>query len=430
MKKSIFIVMTLLMIIFVCVLGNNTYDDIWNYGFSYNIAKGAVPYKDFNMVIMPLYSLLMSVPLILFGNKLIVFHLSNTILFSIVLYFTSSEKRIANILLIYITFFVPVALISNYNTFVVLILILVLYIEKSSFKYKEEIIGILLGCILATKQNIGILLFIPYILHSKEKIKSTIYYLIPITLVCVYLIFNNTLFECIDYCFFGLSNFKENFIIQTPITIIMEILVCIYLIFKYRKTKDINYIYILFFQSVNYPLFDLAHFIVGIMPLFYYIDFNKFNKYILLFITGVLIGVLSILCLLKVFDSNNIKNINKKGVYEYTTIDISYLENNKKIINSNKNKRIFIFDYSAYLTKVYMNQKLDKYDLINKGNMGKDENKYIHEIDNICKKKECMFIMDRKKFDKSSQLNSIIKEYVLENYRKCDSNLMNYYCNS
>ena len=28
-------------------------DEIWNFGFSYNIAKGAIPYRDFNMIVLP-----------------------------------------------------------------------------------------------------------------------------------------------------------------------------------------------------------------------------------------------------------------------------------------------------------------------------------------------------------------------------------------
>ena len=37
-----------------------------------------------------------------------------------------------------------------------MLLILILYLQSKDYKYKEEIIGVLLGCILATKQNIGI----------------------------------------------------------------------------------------------------------------------------------------------------------------------------------------------------------------------------------------------------------------------------------
>ena len=33
------------------ILNKVTYDEIWNYGFSYNIANGLMPYRDFNMVL-------------------------------------------------------------------------------------------------------------------------------------------------------------------------------------------------------------------------------------------------------------------------------------------------------------------------------------------------------------------------------------------
>lgn len=420
--------MTILIIIFICILGNNTLDDIWNYGFSYNIAKGAIPYKDFNMVVMPLYSLLMSVPLILFGNKLIIFHIANTILFSTILYFTSSQKKLANILLMYFPYFIHLSLISSYNTFIGLLFISILYIEKSSFKYKNEIIGILLGCILATKQNIGIVLFIPYIFHSKEKLKSTIYYLIPIAVICIYLIFNNALYECIDYCFLGLSNFKDNFIIRTPIVFLIGIFICCFLILKYKRTKDINYVYILFFQFINYPLFDVVHFTIGIMPVFYYIKFDRFNKFMSLFLICTISGLIIISCLMTIHNRNNINK--EEGVYKYTTVMYNFLNDMEKFIRKNRNKKIFIFTPNAYVIKIYMNQKLDKYDLINKGNMGKYENKYIYEIDDICKNKKCAFIMNEKEFDiKYSQLNKIIREYIKKNYKKCNSESIDYFCN-
>ena len=60
--------------------------------------------------------------------------------------------------------------------------------------------------------------------------------------------------------------------------------------------------------------------------------------------------------------------------------------------------------------------------------MGNDENKYIREIDNICKNKKCVFIMDKKDF-KNDQLNDLIKDYVIDNYKECSSQQISYYCN-
>ena len=58
-------------------------DEIWNYGFSYNIASGLIPYKDFNMIITPFYPFLGSLFLIFLGKNLVVFHIFNTFICTI-----------------------------------------------------------------------------------------------------------------------------------------------------------------------------------------------------------------------------------------------------------------------------------------------------------------------------------------------------------
>ena len=69
--------------LFIIILGFNlflyssTLDEIWNYGFSYNILNGVLPYRDFNMVLTPLYSFIMTIPLFIFGNNILVFHIFN-----------------------------------------------------------------------------------------------------------------------------------------------------------------------------------------------------------------------------------------------------------------------------------------------------------------------------------------------------------------
>ena len=424
MKKKIFL---FLILTFVCFFFNyfihyTTSDEIWSYGFSYNIAKGAIPYKDFNMVVLPLYSLLMAIPLRIIANKLIIYHLFNAILTSFIIMFVADKNKLLSICLILYCLTLPC--LYGYNQFIMLIVLLILYIEKSSFKYKEEIVGILLGCVLATKQNIGIMLFIPYILHSKKKIKSIIYYLIPITVICIYLIFNNALFECIDYCFLGLSNFTPNLIINQW-SLVGELAIVIYLIMIYRKTKDINYLYLLFFQIVNYPLFEEYHFIISSIPVLYYFVIKQNNIYVYIIFIFLAIFMITTRIL-----SEGIYN-SKLDSFKHRNLGLN-IDNNinevTKFIKKNTDKELFIFNRYSYLIKINLNQELNKYDLINKGNMGKDENKYIREIDNICKNKKCVFIMDKKDF-KNDQLNDLIKDYVIDNYKECSSQQISYYCN-
>jgi hypothetical protein len=62
-------------------------DEVWNYGFAHNIFNGLIPYKDFNMVITPLYPFLMALPFYIFGSSMLVFHIFNSLMLTILMFF-------------------------------------------------------------------------------------------------------------------------------------------------------------------------------------------------------------------------------------------------------------------------------------------------------------------------------------------------------
>ena len=66
MKNNKNYILELILIFIVTILFNLfinglTNDEVWNYGFAYNISNGLIPYKDFNMIITPLFPLIMSI---------------------------------------------------------------------------------------------------------------------------------------------------------------------------------------------------------------------------------------------------------------------------------------------------------------------------------------------------------------------------------
>lgn len=423
-KFVIFLILTFICFFSTYFIHSTTSDEIWNFGFSYNIAKGAIPYRDFNMVILPLYSLLFAIPLKLFANKLFVFHLFNAVFSSFILVFINKNNNIFSVIYLFLLVnLVPV--IYGYNYFIMLLLILVLYIEANNYKYKNEIIGLLLGCILATKQNVGLALFIPYIINSKNKLKSLAYFCFPSILVLVYLLINNALFQCIDYCFLGLKNFKNNLykpqsIYLCIIFIIFEFLLINYLLIKYKKSKDINYIYLLVFQVLVYPIFDSYHILISLIPIFYYVSSKIDNKkyYILL---SIIIAICYFNNEYKIY----LSNLNN---FEYRNLGSSIVDKNieKEIdfFEKNNKKRIFIFTDGAYILKIAMNKEINKFDLINTGNMGADEKNYINEIEKICKNKNCIFIANKVPV---GQLSPTIINYVNKNYNNCGEITVNHY---
>ena len=61
-------------------------DTFVNYGFSYAISRGQIPYKDFNMVISPFGPILYSIGLLLCKN-IIVYYLEQAILLTVMIYY-------------------------------------------------------------------------------------------------------------------------------------------------------------------------------------------------------------------------------------------------------------------------------------------------------------------------------------------------------
>ena len=80
-KYKTLIIFTLLFIFtfFVNFYAVSNNDLIWNYGFCYNVATGLKMYKDFNMVITPLFPTIFGLLMKLFGNNTIIFFLFNTL---------------------------------------------------------------------------------------------------------------------------------------------------------------------------------------------------------------------------------------------------------------------------------------------------------------------------------------------------------------
>ena len=87
--------------------------------------------------------------------------------------------------------------------------------------------------------------------------------------------------------------------------------------------------------------------------------------------------------------------------------------------NIKKDSIIYIFDYSAYLLKMDSGIPINKYDLVNNGNMGyKGAKRYIEEIDNYCLNNKCIFLLNKDLLNNGhTQVNRDILRYVVGNYK-------------
>ena len=83
-KKNIlniskYIILFIIFFSFFLFFSTGDADVIWNYGFSHAIRIGEIPYKDFNMIITPLYPAIMSIGLFI-KNSWLVFLIEQSIL--------------------------------------------------------------------------------------------------------------------------------------------------------------------------------------------------------------------------------------------------------------------------------------------------------------------------------------------------------------
>ena len=367
-------------------------DYVWSYGFSQKISKGLIIYRDFNAVPMPLYFILASVFIKSFGNYFIVTNIFDSLLIAtigLILYKNNKLQGIIPLLILQIV--TP----SPYNILCLALLFIIVHLISNK-DYNEYLIAYLVGLIFITKQNVGILLFIPMFFYSKHKIKSTLLFLVPFIILCIFFFINNSLFQFIDYTLIGLIAFKNNSHI-IPMFIIIQIICSIYLLYHLIKSKfqDKEAFFILAFQLISYPLFEVVHFTPAfVIFLYYFIKHNNmkilkaiiYTSLLLYFSTAYYIHVTPIQV-----------NTKKDILFLKSPANITdYLEQLYNYFDKDLSNVYFAFE-TSYLIKLYYNLPINEFDLNNDANWGYFSNKKI-EDDFIkqCKKNNCKFVITDK----------------------------------
>ena len=189
MKKRILIyILFVLALTLVSCFSLMEMDGVWGYGFSYNIANGMIPYKDFNMVIGPFYSIIFSFFIKIFGNYFLAYSFQHAVIYGIVFLFLYEKIGKKSI---YVLLLLGCALTSfGYNTFCSILVVTILLLLESRTKYKQVFIGIIIGMILMTKHNIGLILTLVYLFNNRKNFKQVFSLLIPIIPTFIYLLFN------------------------------------------------------------------------------------------------------------------------------------------------------------------------------------------------------------------------------------------------
>lgn len=415
-KKDILILIIIFIYTGILITYSNADNDlIWNYGFSYNFANHLLMYKDYNMVITPLYPFLGGILMKILGNNFLIFNLYNTILSTILYYYL--YKKYPH------TFIPSIILISfilrpSYN-FLVLFLVLILLNIKEE---KDFFIGFILGLLFLTKQSF-ILLILPsiYLITKPKRLFKRIgAFFLPCLFFLIYFILTNTFLDFLNYTFLGLFSFssKNSFFNLGTIFILSLI---IYLFLYYLKTKDIKVLYLITYQIMAYPIFNTMHVILSIIPvIIYFLDkLVKKKKYNLNYLRyfNYFVSILLICPVLSIpLQYLNKDLVEGENALEYKDISRSYLVNKDLFLKEvpNLNNTYFLM-YDAYIYKYLLNNPITSYDLLLNGNLGYNGEErvidYFNSLDS-----NTYFVLNR--VYTGGQLSKNIDAYIRNHYLK------------
>ena len=418
-KAIILTILLLITIIYTYYIRVIVDDELFNYGFSINIINGLVPYKDFNMIIPPIFPYILAIFIYLFGKHLIIYHLFISLIIVTITYIAYLKIGMYTIVIYLLLLVYPY---TGYNMFSLLLLFILLNTKDNYIKSP-----LIISLMFLTKQTLG-LLIIPCLIYSKNKIKTLITFLIPITIFLIYLIINNNLYQFIDYCFLGMLDFTSSNNTGINILLILELSIILILIINICKSKfkKNSLLYILLFQIIVFPIVDLVHFIIGFIPCVYiFLNYIKKYKYLLGSTIIMALFIIGIITYDNLYVSHDIKSLHHYEVNNFmykrmTPIATKeYIEEINNYLDKYSDYDSYILGSLSYIVKLNLNIDINKYDIINNGNMGYNGSVvYINEIDNNCKNNKCLFFIRENELITKSQTNKEILKYIINNYYK------------
>lgn len=412
----IFIYCFFAIVFFYTVLRGDLYV---NYGFSYAISMGEVPYVDFNLVILPFAPFLYSIFLV-FSKSIIFYYLGQAFLLTLFSYFIFKIlKNKAWLYFVILLLPVPMTMASvlfpGYNFLLLFLTVIIIYLEKNNGS--DYLIGILLGCLFLTKQTVGGLLCLAsiYYLFSdyKKVLKRVGGFLIPVLICVLYLLFSHSLYNCFDLCFLGLFDFGHNNFYYDKYCLICFILAFIVLVFRIiKKPKDITNYYLLLFSSCVYPLIEYYH-VSLFLALFFLVLLDDLNfsrdvsKHSIVFI----------LVISFVWTFSEFYYFNDAKIVNYHNLELSifssrYIESVDKLDRylekEEKNVIYFLRGSENYFYKIRNDSFITYFDLPNYGNYGYNgTKKIIGKLDNLS---DVFVVVDESLKNDSNEAQQFIKE--------------------
>lgn len=401
-------------------------DTYVNFGFSYAVSRGEVPYLDFNMVIPPFAPYLYAV-FLLFSKSILCLYLGQAFLLTFLFYFLFCLfGKKAWLYLVALSIPYPIAmatiLFPGYNFLLLFLFFFLLYCEIE--KKSDYCIGILLGLSFFTKQTVGGLLLLVSIYYLfvdyKKFLKRIVGFLIPVVLFFILFLIQGNFWEFVDLCFLGLFDFgHSNFYVEWFYFVIFIICMILLLIRIVRKPKDICNYYVLVFASCIYPIIDYYHVSLFLGAfLFLVLKDITIKKDIWPYCSFFAVAISLIWLVVEVLYLKDVYIAHYPN-FEFSIVSKSYDTSVKKLeryLDTLPGEVVYFLRGSEnYFFKIKHNLDITYFDLPNYGNYGYNGvDKLIRRIKKV---KNSYFVIDISAYDSTSPTQQYIREavdYIME----------------
>ena len=447
-KKSlntaiIFAVIFAASIVHICVADLSSLDELWNYNFSRMITMGMLPYRDYNMVPTPLFTMLMSLPLFICRN-LLVFRIAcaflsavTACLFFRILANKSDEQLFA------LPFVLIAVLLTDYvsynNLFFLIVLIVFFLFERSGFSKYAFAAGALCSASVFARQTSGCLLlitaFILILVFYGKKLRNALLFIagavIPGLVFLFYFISTSSLNGFWDYCLFSLTGFGKNNNHIFPGAIVLLILVlaelAVGIYAAVRKKEKIYIIHILLglpILSVMAPIVDYSHVQFAVIYFFipvYRIFVSSFAKNIRKNIM-VILSALVFMCICGFGFSKVIGTTTSSEIAElkYVPAGQALLSDYSDIADMTSKwksggHKVTLFTSSSVIVSIINGEANPPYDTFNEGNFPGSVESHMVYVKEACSGKDNIIIIASDYNEEGWQNPDGVLEYVQEN---------------
>ena len=401
-------------------------DPIGNYGFSYAIKNGQIPYLDFNIITTPLYAFIMSLGLHVFDNYLM-FILEQSLLVTIMFYFLYKiyDKK-SYIILFVLIFFGFYGILPTYNFCCMFMMVILLYLEENHGN-KDILIGLFIGFSILSKHIVGCFFLLPtiimYFKNYKKVLKRISGVFIIGLLFIVYLLSNGAFLDFINLCFGGLFDFgANNTNLFNGIFFVSFILLGIMIYILIKDRQNIKNWYLVFSFMFVVPLFDLPHFglfagcfAMAILP---YIKIKNIN-----YVGNLCISLIIVICLINLRMGLSYEPMFMESKRFNYTLNSSYSNNQNIAVDKyiKKYDEPLLISYHKMFYDISNGNELDYYNVLMYGNFG--YNGIDRMIEDINKMSNKYIIVDMNSYLKTGEHEQFAKEiakYDIDNFELVD----------